>query len=107
MLYEVITNHRRFRHLRSGTIVVVRVGELVTGTDALHAEVFVGADGVARAQTADVDHDLLAGEARLDFLDDRLADRVVLGDDRLDLRLDAVVEELGELAQRLLDLGLV
>ena len=60
---------------------------------------------MARTQAADVQHDLLAFEARPVLGDDRVHHRLVLGDDALGLLLDLVVEVRGDLAQRFGDLG--
>ena len=45
-----------------GALVVVVMAELVAGADHFHAEVFVGADHMARPQTADEQHHGLALE---------------------------------------------
>ncbi len=88
-----------------GALVVVTVAELVAGAHHLHAQVFVGADHVARAQTAHEQHDLLALQARLELVDHGLHQRLVLGDHGFGLGLDAVVEVAGDFAQALLDHG--
>ena len=79
--------------------------EFVAGTDDFHAEVFVSADDVARPQSADIEHDLLALQARLVLGDDGIHHRLIAGDNGFALFLDRIVEESGDLAQRFDDLG--
>ena len=101
----IVVDDGRVRHLGGGAVVVVGVGELVAGTDAGHPQVLIGVDGVAGAQAAHVEHHGLAVQARLVLVDHRLHLGIVLGDHRLDLLLDGVVEQLGQLPQALPDLG--
>ena len=88
-----------------GPLIVVVVAELVAGADHLHAEVFIGADHVARPQSADEQHHGLAFEARPVPGDHRVHQGLVLGDDALGAFLDLVVEEARDLAQQLGDLA--
>ena len=105
VLGRVVIDHGGIRHLRCGTVVVIGMGKLVTGADALHPQVFVGADGVAGAQTAHQQHHLFAIQAGLVFIDDGLHDRVILGDHFFYILLDSVVKALGNGPQALADLG--
>ena len=102
---HVVVDQRAFLDVMlGGALIVVVVGEFVAGADDFHAEIFVGADDVARTQAADVEHDRLAFEARTVLGDDRVHQRLILGDDLLGAFLDLVVEIAGDLAQRLGDL---
>ena len=59
----VVVDQRPILHVVRGALVVVVVAELISGTDDLHAQIFIGADDVAWAEAADKEHHLLAFQA--------------------------------------------
>jgi hypothetical protein len=102
---HVVVDQRGVLDVVRGALVVVVVAELVAGADHVHAQVFIGADDVARAQAAHEQHHRLVLQARQVLGDDRVHQRLVLGDHRFGLGLDRVVEVAGDLAQAFGDLG--
>ena len=70
--------------------------EFVTGTDHLHAQILIGTHRMTRTQAPYIEHDLLALQARLELVDNRLHHRLVLGDHALGPLLDRVVEMRGD-----------
>ncbi len=75
------------------------MGELVAGTDNLHAEVLVGPHHVARTQPPHVEHHLIAFHARLVLLYHRIHQRLILGDHLFGILFNGVIKEGGDLTQ--------